>query len=148
GPKLLWQSDQAGLGYAGLAVAGGTVYTMGARGDDEYILALDAKGNEKWATKAGPVLSERIVNTFSYGPNCTPTVDGDLVFGLTSKGVLICVEKGSGKQVWRIDLAAKLGGEVNPIGGGPEKLGWGYSWSPQVDGEHLIIAPGGPQGLL
>ena len=77
--------------------------------------------------------------------SCT---DGELVFGLSSKGVLICAEKGSGKPVWRIDLAAKLGGEVNPVGGGPEKLGWGYSWSPQVDGERLIIAPGGPQGLL
>src|SRR5262249_39756598 len=45
-------------------------------------------------------------------------------------------------------------GQVNPIGGGiGEKegepmLGWGYSWSPLVDGEQLICTPGGPNGTV
>src|SRR5262245_11519285 len=55
GPKLLWKSDKAGLGYAGVAVVGGTAYTMGARGEDEYLIALDDKGAEKWAAKIGPL---------------------------------------------------------------------------------------------
>jgi outer membrane protein assembly factor BamB len=148
GPKLVWESDKAGLGYAGLAIAGGTVYTMGARGDDEYILALDDKGQQKWATKVGPIHDWK-ENSWSRGPNCTPTVDGDLVFGLSSKGELICVNKADGKPVWRLDLLDKLAGLVDPEGGDTEsKLGWGYSWSPLVDGNHLIIAPGGPKGLL
>jgi outer membrane protein assembly factor BamB len=148
GPRLVWESDKGGLGYAGLAVVGGTVYTMGARGGDEYILALDDKGKEKWATKVGPVHDWK-ENAWSRGPNCTPAVDGDLVFGLSSKGELICVNKSSGKPVWRLNLPDKLGGVVNPIGGDPEsKLAWGYSWSPEVDGDHLIIAPGGLKGLL
>src|SRR5947209_24027 len=55
GPKLVWQSSKAGQGYAGMAVVGGAVCTMGARDADEYILALDDKGQERWATKIGPV---------------------------------------------------------------------------------------------
>ena len=148
GPNLVWQSDKAGLGYSGLAVVGGTVYTMGARGDDEYLLALDEKGKEKWATKVGPVHDFKS-NSWSRGPNCTPQVDGDLVFGLSSKGELICVQKSKGTEVWRLDLPSRLAGEVNPVGGDPKsKLAWGYDWSPLVDGDHLIIAPGGPKGLL
>src|SRR5262249_43494384 len=34
------------------------------------------------------------------------------------------------------------------IGGGPEKLGWGFTWSPLVDGDRLICVPGGSQGTL
>ena len=30
GPKKLWMSDDAGLGYAGFSVADGVLYTMGA----------------------------------------------------------------------------------------------------------------------
>jgi outer membrane protein assembly factor BamB len=147
GPTLVWESDKAGLGYAGLAIVGGTVYTMGARGDDEYILALGPDGKEKWATKVGPI-HDWNANSWSRGPNCTPTVDGNQVYGLSSKGMLVCVDKDKGTEIWRLDLLDKLGGEVNPVGGGPEKLGWGYSWSALVDGDQLIIAPGGPKGLI
>jgi outer membrane protein assembly factor BamB len=39
-------------------------------------------------------------------------------------------------------------GQVNEVGGGEENFGWGWSWSPLVDGDNLVIAPGGPDGLL
>jgi outer membrane protein assembly factor BamB len=146
GPKLVWEYDKAGQGYAGMAIVGDVVYTMGARGDDEYLIAVD-RGKQKWATKVGPVHDWK-ANSWSRGPNCTPMVDGDLVFGLSSKGELICVEKAKGKEVWRLNIPDKLAGEVMPGAGGPEKIGWGYCWSPLVDGDQLILAPGGPKGLI
>src|SRR6266511_5085270 len=117
GPKLVWQSNNAGLGYAGLAIVGGTVYTMGARGDDESLIALDERGKERWATRIGPVHDWK-ANSWSRGPNATPTVDGDLVYGLSSKGMLLCVQRGDGKEVWKLDLAKDLDGDVNDVGGG------------------------------
>lgn len=147
GPKLLWKSDRAGLGYAGLAIAGGTVYTMGLRGEDEYLLALDDKGSEKWAAKLGPVHDWK-ENAWSRGPNATPTVDGDLVFALSSKGDLLCASAADGKPLWRLNLPKDMAGEVNAVGGGVEKFGWGYAWSPLVDGEQLILTPGGAPGLV
>jgi len=147
GPKLLWKSDRAGLGYAGIAVVDGTVYTMGARGEDEFLLALDEKGGERWATKIGPVWDFKS-NSWSRGPNSTPLVEGGRVFALSSKGMFLAADQKSGKEIWKIDVAKDLQGEVNPIGGGPEKIGWGYSWSPLVDGEYLILTPGGPKGLF
>src|SRR5262245_35087161 len=68
GPKLAWKTDKAGQGYAGMAVVNGVVYTMGARGDDEYAIAFDAKGNELWSTKLGPVHDWR-ENSWSRGPD-------------------------------------------------------------------------------
>src|SRR5262245_32601701 len=54
GPKLLWTYKEAGNGYSGPAIVGDTLYTMGARGDDEYLFALDLTKNppaEKWKEK-------------------------------------------------------------------------------------------------
>jgi outer membrane protein assembly factor BamB len=151
GPKLLWKTDKAGLGYSGMAIVGGVVYTMGTRGDDEYLIAFDDKGNEKWATKIGP-LHDWSGNSWSKGPNATPTVDGELVYGLSSRGMLLCAHAKTGKQEWKIDCLAELGGQVNPVAGGYEDgkviLGWGYTSSPLVDGDNLIILPGGPKGLF
>src|SRR5262245_11047095 len=149
-PKLLWQSDKAGLGYAGMAVVGGTVYTMGLRDKDGYLIALDDKGQEKWATKIGPSYDWK-ANQWSLGPNATPTVDGDRIYALSSRGTLLCTDR-NGKEVWRLDLVKDLEGQVNPIAGGYEEgkeiLGWGYCWSPFVDSDKLVVTPGGPKGLF
>lgn len=148
GPPLAWTFDQTGLGYSGPAIVGDRLYIMGARGDSEYLIALDIKDKPKelWAAKIGPTFAWK-GNNWNTGPNATPSVDGDLIFALGGQGILICVDK-DGKDVWRKNLPAEMGAEVNPIGGGPEKLGWGFAWSPLVDGDKLIIVPGSKQGEL
>src|SRR5687768_16399627 len=55
GPKLLWTSKEAGGGFAGMAIVGGNVYTMGAVGEEEFAIALDSKGKKVWSTKIGPL---------------------------------------------------------------------------------------------
>jgi outer membrane protein assembly factor BamB len=148
GPALLWTFKNTGRGYGGPAVVGGKVYLMGARDDDEYLIAIDDKGSELWATKIGPVFDFK-GNQWSRGPNSTPSVDGGLVYALGSQGALICAEANGGKEVWRIDLPKDMAAEVSNFApGGVDKYGWGYCWSPLVDGEKLVIVPGGPKGLL
>ncbi len=148
GPELVWTFEKAGRGYSGPAIVGGIVYTMGARDDDEYVLAIDARGKELWATKIAPVFDFK-TNQWSRGPNATPTVDAGLVFALGSQGELVCVTADKGTEVWRKNLPAAMNAEVNNSApGGQPKFGWGFCWSPLVDGEHLVIAPGGPKGLL
>ncbi len=147
GPALVWQSNIAGQGYAGIAVVNGVVFTMGAREKNEYVFALDGTGKELWSALIGPV-HDWNANSWSHGPNATPTVDGDYVYALGSRGDLVCVAKSNGKPIWKLDLPKELAGEVNDVGGGIPKFGWGYSWSPLVDGDQLVIAPGGPKGLL
>src|SRR5579871_5509687 len=139
GPQLVWTFDKAGSGYGSPVVVGGKLYCMGCRGNDEYVFVLDDKGKELWSVKIAPVYDFE-GNNWSRGPNATPTVDGDLLFALGSQGELVCVDK-SGKEQWRKSMAKDFGGVVNPIGGG--EGGWGYCWSPLVDGEQVICVPGG-----
>jgi outer membrane protein assembly factor BamB len=155
GPQLLWTYSEAGIGYSGPAVAGDRYYTIGGRGDKEYLLALglpSAGGSggevkQAWAVEIGPLFAWE-GNRWSAGPSSTPTVDGELIYALGGNGDLVCVAAASGDVKWRKNLPSELAAEVNPIGGGPKKLGWGFTWSPLVDGDQLICLPGGPQGTV
>ena len=73
-------------------------------------------------------------------PNCTPTVDGDLVFGLTLGGDLSCCKTEDGSLVWTKNYERDFGVDGRP--------GWGFSESPLVDGDRLICTPGNNESLL
>jgi outer membrane protein assembly factor BamB len=135
GPDQVWINKDAGLGYAGYAIVGSTLYTMGARDAVEYVIAIDtATGKEKWSAEAGAVLT----NGWGDGPRATPTVDGDKVYAMSGKGNLVCVSATDGKEVWKASMT-ELGGKVP---------GWGYCESPLINGAHVIVTPGGPQGTM
>jgi outer membrane protein assembly factor BamB len=132
GPPLAWQAKGFGGGYASVAVAGGRIYTLGKKQGATHMIAADVKdGSILWSTPIG--------NT-GGNPNCTPTVDGDLVFGLSNGGDLACVHAKSEKLLWHKHLERDLGGKM--------MSGWGYSESPLVDGQRLICTPGGNNSLL
>jgi outer membrane protein assembly factor BamB len=149
GPKLLWTFKDAGTGFTAPAVIGDTVYTMGARKDTEYLIALDGKGKELWAVKIGPKMDYK-GNEWSGGPNSTPTVDKDLIFALGSGGDLVCITADGKTEKWRKNMPKDFGGEVNPkFANNPvPTMAWGYCWSPLADGDNLILTPGGRKGLF
>lgn len=135
GPKRVWLNEDAGLGYSGFAVVGGTVYTMGARDAVEYVIAIDAEtGKEKWSAESGALLT----NGWGDGPRATPTVDDGKVYALSGKGILVCLEATAGKELWRANMT-DLGGKVP---------GWGYCESPLIVGDLVVVTPGGSQGTL
>jgi outer membrane protein assembly factor BamB len=134
GPPLLWQVEGLGTGFASVAVAGGKIFTMGRLSGVDSILVLDeGDGHVLVTAPVGPGKRER-------GPNCTPTVDGNLMYGLSIDGDLVCAEVATGKQVWRKSYAGDFGGRM--------MSGWGYSESPLVDGDRLICTPGGEQAIM
>src|ERR1044072_1246239 len=71
GPPLVWKASGAGGGYSTVSVADGRLYTMGLRGEREFIVAFDvATGKEVWATPHGRAFH----NNRGDGPRGTPTV--------------------------------------------------------------------------
>lgn len=135
GPPLAWKTNGLGTGYSSVSVAAGRIFTMGDRSDSSFVHALSVDGKPLWSAKVG-----KPGGGGGYpGPRSTPTVDDARVYALGQYGDLVCVEAGTGKEVWRKNLSKDFGGEVG---------GWGYSESPLVDGEHLICTPGGRQGTL
>ncbi|QDU93913.1 outer membrane protein assembly factor BamB family protein [Lignipirellula cremea] len=132
GPELLWTAQGLGSGYASVSVANGKIYTMGAVGDGQRLMALSTEdGKEIWSTE---------ISRKRDKPNCTPTVDGDLVFGLSLDGVLLCCNAETGQEVWRKRYADDFGGRM--------MSNWGYSESPLVDGDRLICTPGGDRAMV
>jgi outer membrane protein assembly factor BamB len=128
--------DNAGLGYAGYSIAKDSLFTMGLRDGQEFLIAVNAStGKEVWSTPAGP----KYPNGWGDGPRMTPTVDGDRVFAIGGQGLLICVEAKDGKLVWSKNLVTDLGGNLQD---------WGYTESPLVVGDVVICTPGGAQGTL
>jgi outer membrane protein assembly factor BamB len=78
-------------------------------------------------------------NPYGDGPRGTPTIDGDRVYVEGGRGDVACLDAATGATRWHVNLAADLGGGLP---------GWGYSESPLVEGDLLIVTPGGPQGAL
>jgi outer membrane protein assembly factor BamB len=151
GPKLAWTYKDAGTGYAGPAVVGDRLYMSGARGDDEYVYALDLKQSppkELWAVKIEPKFTWK-ANAWNEGPIITPTVEGGLVFALGGGGELVCVDAQGGTEKWRTNLLKNLNGDVYNFGGAaPTGPGWGFACAPLVDGNQVICVPGGKDGTL
>ncbi|MBI5394490.1 MAG: PQQ-like beta-propeller repeat protein [Verrucomicrobia bacterium] len=133
GPKLLWKTTGLGRGYAGVAIAAGRIFTTGDREKSQWIIALDLKTQkELWAAKVGPGRPD--------GPRCTPTVDGNLVFGVGTHGDLLCADAATGKELWRVNFTNDFGGQM--------MTHWGYSESPLVDGNKLVCTPGAKNAAL
>ena len=135
GPRLAWTFRDCGIGFSGPSVVGENLYTMGARGGVEQLLAIDrGKGRELWTLDVGKVFEARR----GKGPRSTPTVSNGRVFALGAQGNLVCVDARSGQLIWKV-LMSELGGV-------PSK--WGYCESVLVDGQQVICTPGGPQGTV
>jgi outer membrane protein assembly factor BamB len=141
GPPLAWTYREAGLGHSSFAIVDGKLYTLGTRGDDEIVIALDAKtGKQLWTGKIGPIFTFK-GNQWGDGPRGTPTIAGNHLYAIGGQGVLVCLDLAQGgKEVWRKDFNKEMGGQM--------MTEWGYSESPLVDGDVVICAPGGAEGAV
>ncbi len=131
GPALVWKASGAGTGYSSLAVTGGRIYTMGLRGDREYVIAFDvATGKQAWATAHGAAYRD----SRGDGPRGTPTVDGKTLYALGGNGDLSAMDASTGKIIWTMNILQKFEGP---------QLQWGISESPLVIGEKVLVNAGG-----
>jgi outer membrane protein assembly factor BamB len=136
GPKKVWMFENAGVGYSGPAIVDGVLYTLGAREDEEQLIALDAKtGKELWFATLAPVYD----NKWGDGPRSTPTIDGGVAYVMAAKGDLHAIDLRSKKSLWSVSMTKDLGGKLQS---------WGYTESPLVDGDQVICTPGGKKGAM
>jgi outer membrane protein assembly factor BamB len=140
GPKLLWQVNDIGDGYSTPAVVGTRIYLMSNRGmENEFVQALSTQdGKSIWTTRVGNVGNP------DQNPNypkarSTPTVDGDFIYALGSDGDLACLEARSGKIRWQKNIRKEFGGQPGE---------WAYAESPLVDGDVVLVTPGGAQATI
>jgi len=140
GPRLLWQANGLGSGYATPSVVGNRIYLLANKGlEEESVLALDTKdGSPVWTSKLGKV-GEPTQQPHYPAARSTPTVDGDSIYALSSDGDLACLDAATGKPRWTKSLRDDFGGR-------PGK--WAYAESPLIDGDLLLCTPAGPDATV
>ena len=140
GPKLLWQANDLGDGFSTPSVAGSRIYLMSNRGmDNEFVEALSTQdGKVIWTTRVGNVGNPNQDPPFPKA-RTTPTIDGNLLYALGSDGDLVCLDAKNGKVRWQKNLRKDFGGQPHE---------WAYAESPLVDGDVVVVTPGGAQATI
>ncbi|MEA1950802.1 MAG: PQQ-binding-like beta-propeller repeat protein, partial [Planctomycetota bacterium] len=131
GPELLWTAKGIGKGFSGVTIVDGFIYTNGEIGEKNVITALDMDGNIRWQVENGGAW------TGSYpGSRGTPVIDGDRLYHESPLGGLLCLNAKTGKEIWGTNILGHFGSKT---------AAWACAESPLVDGDHLIVCPGGPE---
>jgi len=131
GPPLAWRATGAGEGYSSFATSQGRLFTLGARGDTEYVMAFDAaSGKRLWETAHG----RRFSNDRGDGPRATPTIEGDRVYAFGASGDLSVLDAASGKVHWTVNVLKQYRGS---------NIQWGLSESPLVLPDRILVNAGG-----
>jgi len=135
GPKEIWRVP-GGVGMSGIAISGGNLCTLIQKGGQQWLVALDPlTGKQQWET----ALAAEYKNAQGDGPRATPTIAGDRVFAYTGQGVLTCVSRTNGSQIWSHNVVGQQGGKV---------ADYGMACSPLIVGELVVVSAGGPKGCL
>ncbi len=129
GPKLLWASDSVGDGYGSPVITKDGLFITGAIDSTCYLYSFDLKGNLRWKVPYGPEWA------ISFpGSRSAPTVVDDLVYAVTGKGEIACMNRKDGSKVWSVNLFSDLHGK-NTI--------FGYSEGLLVKDKMIYCTPGG-----
>lgn len=131
GPRQVWKAA-VGTGFSSVAVSEGRLFTLGNKEATDTVYCLDAASGKPLWTHSYPCPLDP--KYYEGGPGSTPTVEAGRVYTLSKRGHLFCFNIADGKPVWEKDLIAELG---------VRKPEWGFSGSPLVDGDLLVLNVGG-----
>ena len=139
GPGLLWTATGLGYGWTTPTVAGGQIYGAGFKEGSEVVWAVDAgSGKLTWSAEfSRPTNPDP--NGRGIGPRGSVTVDGSRLYVLGVNGDLACLNRADGKLIWSKKLTTDFGGNAP---------GWGYSESPLIVGDNVVVTPGGRTATL
>jgi len=137
--NVAWRG-KVGIGFSTVAVADGRVFTMGHNGKPgprgtggvETVWCLDAEnGDVVWKDEyPAPLLP----NLHEGGPGATPVLADGVLFTVSKDGQARAYEAASGRQLWTCELM--------PVAGMRRPPEWGFSASPVVYGDWVIVEAG------
>ncbi|QDU36426.1 outer membrane biogenesis protein BamB [Maioricimonas rarisocia] len=134
--KLEWRTD-LGPSYSGPIVADGRVYVTETVGEkEEVVRAFDvATGEALWEARwQGAMSVPFFARANGSWIRATPAYDEGRLFVAGIRDVLVCLDAGTGDQLWRVDLVDEFESDLPAFG---------FASSPLVRGEAVYVQAGG-----
>jgi outer membrane protein assembly factor BamB len=127
----MWKRP-VGPGWSSFAVQGDRLYTQEQRGDDEVVSCYElSTGEPVWGHKNRARFWE---SNAGAGPRGTPTIASGRLYAFGGTGIVNALDADTGAVYWSRNAATDTGAKV------PD---WGFSSSPLVVGDLVVIAAAG-----
>jgi outer membrane protein assembly factor BamB len=134
GPKRLWKVDGLGTGWSSPIIVNGTIYITGDVGDDLVIFAFDLNGQPKWRRVNG----KRWIKPYP-GARATCAYSNGRVYNMNAHGRVVCLDAQTGDEIWVVDILDRFDAE---------NITWALSECLLIDGDRVIVTPGGREALM
>ncbi len=138
-PPRVW-GVEIGAGWSGFAVVGDNIFTQEMRNGREMVtcLKLDS-GDLAWRQfHETDESAEGFISAISGdGPRATPSVVDGKVYAASSLGTISCFNAYNGDRLWTTNVLSKHNAALTI---------WGYSSSPLVRNDLVIVTGGGKTG--
>ncbi len=132
-PKELWRRPM-GPGWGSVIVVGDRLFTQEQRGEEEMVVAYQADtGSQIWVHADKVRFHEKISGS---GPRATPTYHDGKLYTMGAAGAVDCLNAATGELIWTRNL---------PEDSGAKPPMWGFSSSPLVAGDVVLVHAGGMQ---
>jgi len=131
GPEELWRLEMA-QGYSAAAIVGGKVFfsDYDEAAAEWLVRSVSLEdGTELWRFQ-----EKRRIRPNHGITRTVPAVDSGMVYALDPKIVLHALSAETGVEIWRKNLVQEYQGKIPP---------WYNGQCPYIDGDRLILAPGG-----
>lgn len=134
GPKLLWKVGNLGKGWSSPIIVGQTLYITGDVADELVIYAFDLDGKPRWQGRNGRSWK----GSYPGARACCAYSQGRL-YHMNAHGRIACLDPNTGKELWTVGVLERFGGK---------NITWAISECLVVDGNNVIVTPGGSKALM